>query len=63
MQEGSDNLYVGQDYAFSLKKEYFDINKPIYLYIFAYLNTPSRKVRQVLKFEYPLSFGNFTRWL
>ena len=54
-QEGSDSPYIGEDYTLTLKKEYFDINKATYLHIFAYINAPSSKVKQVLKLEYPLS--------
>ncbi|WP_232086471.1 hypothetical protein [Helicobacter cinaedi] len=54
-QEGSDSPYIGEDYTLTLKKEYFDINKATYLHIFAYINVPSSKVKQVLKLEYPLS--------
>lgn len=54
-QERSDSPYIGEDYTLTLKKEYFDINKATYLHIFAYINAPSSKVKQVLKLEYPLS--------
>lgn len=50
-----DKGITGETYQVKILKEYFNITKTNYLYIYAYMGSPSPKVCQCLRIAYPLS--------
>ena len=55
IQHNGNEQYTGNNIDFRIQKEWLDINKPKYLYIYAYLNAPSTKTSLCITIQYPLS--------
>ncbi|TLD79366.1 hypothetical protein LS81_010565, partial [Helicobacter trogontum] len=55
IQHNGNEQYTGNNIDFRIQKEWLDIDKPKYLYIYAYLNAPSTKTSLCITIQYPLS--------